>query len=119
MVGRRIGDRFHGQDARTRIIDEWNAEPLAIGPGDEGELRPARRTEPFAFDRLAASRAQPRQSEIERGAQQRADGAGGALEPRRGSDARQFPEHVSHGATLSPRNRLVIAPALRAFSRYT
>ncbi len=29
MVGR-IGDRFHGQDARTQVIDEGNAEPPAI-----------------------------------------------------------------------------------------
>ena len=43
VIGRRVGDGFHGQDARTRVIDEGNAEPLAIGPGDEREFRPARR----------------------------------------------------------------------------
>ena len=31
IISRRVGDGFHGQDARTRVIDEGNAEPLAIG----------------------------------------------------------------------------------------
>jgi hypothetical protein len=35
MVSRRIGDGLHGQDARAGVIHERNAEPLAIGPGDE------------------------------------------------------------------------------------
>ena len=96
LVGRRVGDRFHGQDAGTGIVDEGNAEPFAIRPGDEGELRPAGRTEPFALDRLAADRAQPRQGEIERGAQHRAGGFRGALEPRKGSDARPAPPSDCH-----------------------
>ena len=41
MVGRRVGDGLHGQDAWSRVIHERNAEPLAIGPGDEGQLGPA------------------------------------------------------------------------------
>jgi hypothetical protein len=69
----------------------------------------------LAFDRLAASGAQPRQSEIERGTQQRAYGTGAAFEPRRGSDTRQFPEHVSHDATLPLHHGLVMSFALRAF----
>ncbi len=43
LIGRRVGDRCHRQDARTRVIGERNAKTLAIGTGDEGELRPARR----------------------------------------------------------------------------
>ncbi len=104
MVGRRVGDRFHGQDARTRVIDERNAEPLAIGPGDEREFRPARRTEPFTFDRLAASRAQPRQGEIERGAQQRAHGAAGALESRRAATPASSP----NTSPMPPRYRSIM-----------
>src|SRR5262249_41266548 len=46
VVGRRIGDRFHRQEARPAIEGERNAEPLAIGRRDERELGPARRTQP-------------------------------------------------------------------------
>src|SRR5438477_612255 len=53
-VGGRIGDRLHRQHARAGIERERDAEPLAIGRRDEGELRPARRTQPLAADRLAA-----------------------------------------------------------------
>jgi hypothetical protein len=76
----------------------------------------------LAFDRLAASGAPPRQSEIERGAPHRAHGANPAFEPRRGSKARQLPHRVSHRATLSPRDGLVTFhfwASLRAFSRGT
>jgi hypothetical protein len=82
VVGRRVGDGFHGQDARTRVIDEGNAEPLAVGPGDEREFRPARRTQALAVDRLAAGGAQRRQSEIKRRAQHRARRRGGTPQPR-------------------------------------
>jgi hypothetical protein len=45
--------------------------------------------------------------------------AGGALEPLRDNDARQFPEHVSHAATLPLHHGLVMSFALRAFSSGT
>ena len=54
VIGRRVGDGFHGQDARTRVIRERTAEPLAIGASDEGEFRPALRAQPLAVDWLAA-----------------------------------------------------------------
>ena len=46
VIGRRIGDRLHRQDAGARIIGERNAEPLAIGRRDEiaaSTSRPAHR----------------------------------------------------------------------------
>jgi len=66
MIGRRVGNRFHGQDARPGIIHERNAEALAIGAADEGQLRPAGRAQAAPHDRFAASRAKRRQGEIER-----------------------------------------------------
>jgi hypothetical protein len=53
VTGRPIGDRFHGQDAGPGVIHEWNTQPLAIRSTDEGEFRPASRTEPLPFDRPA------------------------------------------------------------------
>lgn len=53
-VGGRVGNGLHGQDARAGVIHEWNAEPLAIGPRNEGKLRPACRAKPAALDRFAA-----------------------------------------------------------------
>jgi hypothetical protein len=100
VVGRRIGDCFHGQDARAGIIDEGNAKPLTKGPGDEGQLRPAGCTEPH---RLAADRAQPRQGEIERGAEHHAGAFAGALEPRKCCDAGWLP----HEGTLPARAGVV------------
>jgi hypothetical protein len=37
-VGRRIGDRFHRQQAGPRVVDEGDAQPLAIRPLDERHL---------------------------------------------------------------------------------
>jgi hypothetical protein len=107
IVGRRVDDRLHPQDARPRIVDERHAEPLAIGPPDERKLRPARRTKSRPGDRLAAGGAQPRQSKIEARAQRGAHRVGGAPEPCRGNRAGEFP----HAATLAPRNALVIVCA--------
>ena len=45
LVGRRIGDRLHRQDAGAGIVGERNAEPRTIGRRDEGELAPAGRAE--------------------------------------------------------------------------
>ena len=61
VISRGIGDRLHRQDARSGVVDEGRAEPLAIGSRDERQFRPARRTEAAAFDRLAAGRAEWRQ----------------------------------------------------------
>jgi len=112
MIGRRVGDRFHRQDARSRIVDEGNAEPLAIGPGDERELRPAYWAEPLPFDRLAASGAQTRQGEIERKAQHRARRAGRAFDARNGGNVPQLP----HDDTLPLRTEIVTAPRHPALS---
>jgi hypothetical protein len=112
VVGRRISDGFHGQDAGAGVIDEGNAKPLAIGSGDEGKLRPAGRTEPLAFHRLAADRAQARQSDIEGCAQQRADLVRGACQPGRGNRRRNFPRRIPHNATLPLRAGIVIGFAL-------
>ena len=69
-IGRRIGDRLHRQDAGARIIGERNAQPLAIGAGDEIQFRPAGRTQRTGIaHRLAAGRAERRQRDIEEGAQ--------------------------------------------------
>ena len=42
VIGRRIGDRLHRQDAGSGIVGERDAEPLAVGRGDERELVPSR-----------------------------------------------------------------------------
>ena len=65
-VGGRIGDRLHRQHARAGIERERDAEPLAIGRRDEGELRPARRTQALAGDRITAGSAKARQRDIDR-----------------------------------------------------
>jgi hypothetical protein len=87
VIGRRVGDGFHGQDARTRVIHEGNAEPLAIGAGDEREFRPARCAQAAALDRLAAGGAELRQSKIERRAQHAAHRARGASDRIGNGDA--------------------------------
>jgi len=66
MIGRRVGNRFHGQHAGTWVIDERNAEPFAGGPRDEREFRPACRAQTLPVDRLAAYGAKTRQRQIER-----------------------------------------------------
>lgn len=60
---------------------------------------------PSTGSRQAAGGAEPRQSEVEAGAQCRAHGVGGAPEPCRGNDAGRFP----HAGTLAPHDALVIA----------
>jgi hypothetical protein len=111
-VGRRISDCFHGQDARAGVIDEGNAEPLAIGPRNEGKLRPTGRAQPVAFHRFAADRAQARQSDIEGRAQQRTDFFRGVCEPGRGNRCWNFPRRIPHNATLPLRAGIVIGFAL-------
>jgi hypothetical protein len=112
VIGRRIGDRFHGQDAGAGIIDEGNAKPFAIGPGDEGQLRPASRTEPLAFHGLTADRAQARQGDVESAAQQRPHLVRDACEPRRGNRRWNFPRRIPHDATLPVRAGIVMSFAL-------
>ena len=74
------------------------------GAGDEGQFRPACRTKRLAFDRFATGGAQRRQSEIERRAQHRAHGIGGAFDLHGQSHAGR--RH--HGATLSRYDKNVI-----------
>jgi hypothetical protein len=104
VIGRRVGDRLHRQDARTGIVDERHAEPLAIGPPDEGELRPARRTKSRPVNRLAAGGAQPRQNEIEAGLERGAHRLRGALEPQLRDGGGEFP----HAGTLAPYGALIM-----------
>src|SRR6516164_8522909 len=72
VVGWRIGDRFHRQEAWPAIEGERNAEPLAIGRRDEGELGPASRTQTRAVDRLATGRAKLRQRDVNHESEARA-----------------------------------------------
>ena len=69
LIGRRIGDRFHRQHARARVIDERNAEPLAIRRVMKESFDQHAGQSRLAFDRLAAGGAERRQREIERRAQ--------------------------------------------------
>ena len=46
IIGRQIGNRLHRQNARSGVVDEGCAEPLAIRSCDEGEFGPAYRTRP-------------------------------------------------------------------------
>jgi len=112
VVGRRIGDCFHGRDARAGIIDKGNADPLTTGPSDEGQLRPAGCTEPLAFHRLAADRAQPRQGDIECRAQRRTNCIDGVFEPGRGNGRPNFPRRIRHAGTLPLRANFVMGFAL-------
>src|SRR5690242_9676314 len=60
-IGGWIGDRLHREDAGTRIVDEGDAEPFAIGRGDERQLRPARSAQAaWASHKFATSRTQRR-----------------------------------------------------------
>ncbi len=73
VIGRRIGDRLHRKDAGAGVIGKRNAEALAIGRRDQRKLRPARRAEAVAANRLAAGRAERRQRNIQRPAEKRAE----------------------------------------------
>ena len=70
LIGRRIGDRFHRQQAGAGIVDKGNAEPGAKRRRDERQFRPASRADALARDRLAAGDAQRRQRDVEREARQ-------------------------------------------------
>jgi hypothetical protein len=65
-IGRRIGDRFHRQQAGAGIVDKGNAEAWAKRRRDERQFGPAFRADAFAGDRLAAGDAQRRQRDVER-----------------------------------------------------
>ena len=92
LVGRRIGDRLHRQDAGAGVVGERNAEPRAIGRRDEGELAPAGGAHALVGHEIAARRAEPRQRGVERrAAASRAGlgrGARGGTELRRPLTAR-------------------------------
>jgi hypothetical protein len=67
VTGRRIGDGFHRQQRRPRIVEERDTEPGAVRRLGEGEFRPAGGAQADAIaKRLAAGRAQRRQRQIER-----------------------------------------------------
>ena len=89
LIGRRIGYCLHRQNAGTGIVDEWDAEPLAIGSGDERKLRPAAEAESVALDRGAADGAERRKRNIERGAQQCARRIRGPFNSRRTCEPRR------------------------------
>ena len=89
-IGRRVGDRLQGEDPGARIERKRNAEPLAIGRRDEGELGPAGGAQALAGDRLAAGGAELRQRHAERQPEDRARGPGQAGEP-------PGPRLVDHG----------------------
>ena len=91
-IGRRIGDRFHRQQAGAGIVDKGNAEPRAKWRRDERQLGPARRRRrlrhrPVRGRRRTASAARcraraaphatmrPRQA-LQRAAQMAGDGTG-------------------------------------------
>ena len=76
VIGRRIGDRLHRQQAGAGIVGEGNAKPRAIRRLDQRQLRPAGGAQPDAVaERLAAGRAQRRQRDVERDAQRGAQAA--------------------------------------------
>ena len=86
VIGRRIGDRLHRQQAGAGIVGERDAEPRAIRRLDQRQFRPAGRAQADAVaERLAAGRAQRRQRHVEgkaqRGAQIRREIARGARAP--------------------------------------
>ena len=83
IIGRRVGNRLHRQDARSGVIDEGRAQPLAIGSRNERQFGPACRTQPAALDRLTARRTKWRQREIEHAPQHRMGDAAGTLERSR------------------------------------
>ena len=70
------------QHAGAGVIDERDAEPLAIGRRDEGELRPAGGAQPGIADRLAAGGAELRQRHIDREAANRPQRTADAAQPR-------------------------------------
>ena len=79
MIGRRIGDRLHRQQARPAVERERNAEPLAIGRRDEGELATSR---PRTDRRRRPARDRRRKAAAAR-CRARATGAQGGGAPRR------------------------------------
>ena len=83
VIGRRIGNRFHRQDAGTGIVGERDAEPLAVGRGDERQLGPAGGAQPGVADRLAAGGAKLRQRDVDDQAERRAQRAGDPAKPAR------------------------------------
>jgi hypothetical protein len=103
VIGRRIGDRLHGQHARSAVERERGAEPLAIGRRDEGELGPARRAQTRAVDRLATDGAKLRQCHIEDACKAGTQG-GGNPPPTPGRNPARF--HVPlHEIRLPPRRK--------------
>ena len=76
VVGRRVGERLHRRHARPRIKGERDAQPLAVGWRDEGELGPAGGAEAITADRLAAGGAKLWQRHVDDEAERRAQRTG-------------------------------------------
>ena len=55
VIGGRIGNGLDRDNSGAGIIGKRDSEPLAIGRGNERELRPADRAYAFVADRLAAA----------------------------------------------------------------
>src|SRR5262245_38630103 len=100
VIRRRIGDRFHRQETRSAIEGERDAEPLAIGRGDERELGPADGTQTRAVDRLATGRAKLRQRDVEHEPEARAQGA---AQPGKALGRNRLPLHGGYANAASCR----------------
>jgi hypothetical protein len=66
LIGRRIGNRFHRQQAGAGIIDKGNAEFSTKRRRNERQSCPAFGADAFAVDRFAAGDAERRQRDVER-----------------------------------------------------
>jgi hypothetical protein len=103
VIDRGLGDRLHRQDTWAGVVHERDAQPFAIGPRDEGELRPARRAEPLALDRRPTHGTELRQGDVERCTQKRAHDVCGS------SDARRHSEICRHRHVRSvPPGRMIV-----------
>src|ERR1700745_3848313 len=116
VVGWRIGDCFHRQQAWPAVEGERNAEPLAIGRRDEGELGPASRTQTRAVDRLATGRAKLRQRDVNHEPEARAQGA---TQPGKALGRDSLPVHgpYANAASCEPQRRSGDGPAAGALRR--
>jgi hypothetical protein len=66
LIGRWVGKGLHRKHIGTRVIGKGDAEAIAIGWGDEGELAPACCTQAFFANQLAAGEAERRECDIDR-----------------------------------------------------
>src|SRR5499427_1272056 len=104
IVGWRIGDCFHRQEAWPAIEGERNAEPFAIGRRDERELGPAGWTQTRTVDRRATGRAKLRQRDVNHEPEARAQGA---TQPGKALGRDGLPLHgpYANAASCEPQRR--------------